>query len=213
MSGRRFSEAGRRALELTFWPLTPCRAFVSHFCVGAGQGIGSVKTYSVLFGERGKAREWPPVLRHLLPTSNKGTWLCGHCIWTLTATLWLMGVMFCLQDLEWNSEMLVSLCWGVKPSRPKSYGFAGLATWPQEPWILAVEGRNTKDVRWSERAWGGGGGRKRMWIYMCACLEEISEKVKHPNNKNCSFWWKCVLSVLHISLYCLHFYSRHVLIF
>lgn len=171
MSGRVFTEAGRRALELTFWPFTPCRAFVSHFfCVGAAQEIGSVKTYSVLFGEPGKAREWPPVLRHLLPTSNKGTWLCGHCIWNLTATLWLMGVMFCLQDLEWNSEMLVSLCWGVKPSRwrPKSYGFARLTTWPQEPWILAVEGRNTKDVRWSERAWWGGRVEKEnVNLYVC----------------------------------------------
>ena len=74
-------ELERRALDLTFWPLTPWRAFVSHFfCVGAGQEIGSVKMYSVLFGEPRKAREWPPVLRHLLPTSNKGTWLCCHCI-------------------------------------------------------------------------------------------------------------------------------------
>lgn len=74
-------ESRRRALDLTFWPLTPWRAFVSHFfCVGAGQEIGPVKMYSVVFGEPGKAREWPPVLWHLLPTSNKGTWLCCHCI-------------------------------------------------------------------------------------------------------------------------------------
>lgn len=51
-----------------------------------------------------------------------------------------------------------------------------------------------------------------MCMYACACLEAMSGKITQQNNKNRSGWGKCVLSSLQISLFCLPFYSRHILI-
>lgn len=85
-----------------------------------------------------------------------------------------------LWDLNWNSEMLVSLCWLVKSSRWRR-GSWGSATFShvdmQQPrqWILGVKESKGGIKRYEDgirkNMWGRG-ERKRAYAYVCVCTQK-----------------------------------------